>query len=144
MSEADAHVAVAVFENLINYDRDITPADIRAEFAKFPSKYRFIMENWFRQDEFQDNLDTFNERKDDIKSMQLDKFIKEHYLRAYNKLYNTLLKEHRVNVRKIIETLHPEIDTSMLAGLGDDDNHIEPYTSVFIQILRNEGYPVYF
>jgi hypothetical protein len=144
ISEAAALVSTQVLENLIKYNRDITKVDIKNEFAKFPDEYTVIMENWFRQNDFTENLRVFNLRKNDVKSMPLDKFIKEHYLRVYTKFYNTLLKEHHVNVRKIIESLHPGIDVSGLVSLGTNDDHVGPFTQVFSYILRDLGYLVYY
>ncbi|KKN55254.1 hypothetical protein LCGC14_0584220, partial [marine sediment metagenome] len=144
MSEADALVAIQVLENLIKYTRPITENDIRNEFGKFGDEYQFIMENWFRQTEFEDNLDKFNDRKDDIKSMTLDSFIYTHYRKAYSKFYNTLLKESRISLRKLIEELHPGVDVSGLISLGQDDNLIGPFTYVFTYILRDLGYLVHF
>jgi len=47
MSEEDALVANYVLEILIKYNRPITFADIRNEFAKFPDEYLVIMEIFF-------------------------------------------------------------------------------------------------
>ncbi len=144
MSEADGLVAIQVIENLIKYNRLITKNDIRKEFGRLPDEYSVIMENWFRQRDFKDNLALFNKRKDDIKSMTLDSFIKEHYKSVYSKFYNTILKNERVNVRKLIEALHPGVDVSGLVSLGPDDNLIGPFTRVFAYILRDLGYLVHF
>ncbi|KKL62192.1 hypothetical protein LCGC14_2187680, partial [marine sediment metagenome] len=144
MSEADALAAIQVLENLIKYTRPITKTDIRNEFGKFGDEYQVIMENWFRTNKFEYNLALFNTRKDDIKSMTLDTFIHTHYRKAYSKFYNTMLKESRVAVRKIIEELHPGVDVSGLVSLGPNDDLIGPFTYVFTYILRDLGYLLHF
>ena len=114
---------------------------IRNEFAKFPEKYLVIMENWFSMKDFDKNLREFNKRREDIQTLQLDEFIKEYSPIAYSKYYNTELKRSRLSVRKLIETLHPNIDVTGLINLGPDDDVISQFTWVFTYILREYGFP---
>lgn len=144
MSEDDGLVANQILENLIEYRRPITRTDIQNEFAKFPDEYLVIMETWFGDPEFKKNLKLFNILKGEIKTKPLDQFIHDNYPIAYARFFNTMLKEHRINVRKLIEEYNPYIDVSTLITLGTNDDLIGPYTNVFTQILKYIGYPVYF
>jgi len=94
--------------------------------------------------DFNDNLDKFNERKDDIKSMPIDKFIKAYYPNAYDRFYVKMLKTRRVSIRDIIQALHPNIDISELVNLGTNIDYIGPYSRVFTEILKLYNYPVHF
>ncbi len=114
------------------------------EFQKFGDKYLWLAENWIGDRDFSDNLDVFNERKNDIKAMRLNEFIKIHYRKVYSRFYNTMLKKKRVSLRKISESLHPNVDVTELINLGKNDDHIGPYTRVFTEILRLFNYPVYY
>jgi len=144
INEDDALVCSQVLETLIKYNNDVIEADIRREFGKFGSQYTWLAENWINNRDFQENLDKFNYRKNDIKTLPLDKFIKEHYPKAYAKFYNTILKETRVRVTEIIKSLHPNVDVSDLVNLGKNDDHIGPFTWVFTEIMRTFNYPVYY
>lgn len=144
ISEDEALVAIQVLENLIKYEDPITETDIENEFRKFGDDYLWIIENWFSEPKFKDNLKLFNQRKDDVKSMSLDGFIFVHYRNAFSRFFNDMLKTGRVSVRKIIEILHPYVDVSELVNLGINDDHIGPYVPVFTEILRRLGNPVHF
>ncbi len=144
MGEDDALVATQVLENLIKYDHPVTEIDIKNEFKKFGNQYLWIMANWISQPKFAQNLQQFNDRKDDIKSLRIDNFIKDHYSKAYNKFIKTLLKTRRVSVLGIIQAMHPDVDVSELVNLGTNDDHIGPYSRVFTEILRMYKYPIYF
>ena len=91
-------------------------------------------------------LRTFNLRKNDIKSMSIDQFIKEHYPKAYNRFYVKMLKTKvkKLKIVDIIQALHPNIDVSELVNLGTSDDYIGPYSRVFTEILRLYNYPVHF
>lgn len=144
MSGDHARVATQVLENLIKYNRDIDRTDIEKEFGKFADKYRVIMENWFSEPDFVDNIKLFNRRKDEIKTKPLDEFIENNYPNAYDRFYVKMLKTRRVSIRDIIQTMHPYIDISELINLGTNDDYIGPYTRVFTEILRFYNYPVRF
>jgi len=146
MTQDDARVATQVLENLIKYNRPIDRADIENEFGKFGDKYRVIMENWLSDPYFNDNLRTFNLRKNDIKSMSIDQFIKEHYPNAYDRFYVNMLKTKvkKLKIVDIIQALHPGSAVSGLVNLGTSDDYIGPYSRVFTEILRLYNYPVHF
>ncbi len=143
MNEDAASASVQVLEALIKYDRRIKESDIRNEFAKFGGKYDWIMANWISQPNFADNLDKFNDRKDDIKSMSIMDFINIHYPLTYDKFIMKLLKTQRVNVRDIIQAMHPNVDISQLVNIGTNDGYIGPYSTVFEEILKMYSYPVH-
>jgi len=82
-----------------------------------------------------------NKRREDLQTLPLDEFIKEHFPIAYSRFYNTLLKQSRVSVRELIESLHPNVDVTGLINLGPDDDIIGRFTWVFSYILRYYGFP---
>lgn len=103
-----------------------------------------IGENWINQPKFSDNLEAFNDRKELIKSMPIDEFIKEVYPVAYNRFYVNVLKNHRGQIGSLIQRFHKNIDISGLLALGKDDPYIQEFTRIFSEILKDYNYPIFF
>ncbi len=143
-SEADILAMTTVLENLIKFNGKIDQGDIRNEFRKIGSDYLWIGENWINQRSFDSNLKEFNIRKEDIKSMTIDKFIEKYYPSAYNRFYVNILQKHRGQVGSLIQRFHKNIDISDLLALGRNDPNIKEFTQIFSEILKDYNYPIYF
>lgn len=142
ISEGATLEVVNVLEALSRYTVDIGSTDIEREFARHVStENQWIMQFWLDGD-LTAKLDKFNERKDHMQTMTLDEWFDRNYPLTYGKWYNTLLKQKRVLVIDIIQDLHPKIDVTSLINLGENDDHIGPFTWVFAKILSSMHYNV--
>ena len=143
MSEDDALVATQVLERLIKYNRPVKEADIRNEFAKFGNQYSWIMLNWLSEPNFNKNLQLFNKRKEQVKTIPIDEFIEQNFPLTYKRFVKTMLKTSHASILEIIQAMHPNIDLTELVNLGSNADHIGPYSLVFSEILRMYKYSAY-
>ena len=142
ISEDATLQVVKVLEALSRYTVAIGTTDIEREFRRHVStENQWIMQFWLDGD-LTDKLSEFNKRKNDMQTTTLDEWFDRNYPLTYGKWYNTLLKQKRVLVINIIQDLHPKIDVTSLINLGENDDHIGPFTWVFAEILRSMHYNV--
>jgi len=75
------------FEEFMLFDRDVTETDVQQTFKKLGEEWVYHLWKSQGQKEFEDNLIEFNKRKDVIKAIGIEEFIKNYYKLAYDRFY---------------------------------------------------------
>jgi len=117
---------------------EITTIDIESVFKG----NEWVYTRWYSNPKFTSNLNKFNERRLDIRSLRLNNFIQKYYPIAYARFYENILKNKRPQLQSFLSELHPALDLSYLKAAASNDAYIKAITRALSELLRQEHYPI--
>ena len=150
LDERDSLIVLEGYEKLIRMKgtgqrmpgtsgiNEITRKDIEQVFRG----EEWVYARWYSDRDFTSNLKEFNNKRRDIRSMTLDKFIKTYNPIAYARFYENILKDKRPQLQLFLSELHPTLDISSVIAAGTDSIYLKEITRAFSWLLRQDNYPI--
>ncbi len=138
LSEAESLIVINGFEQLVRMKGSITKADIENVFKG----NSWVYARWYSDKDFTLNLEEFNDKKADIKTLRLDEFIKKYNPIAYARFYENVLKDNRKQLQSFLSELHPTLDLKEVYKAAAGSPYLTQITRAFSELLRQNNYPI--
>lgn len=95
----------------------------------------WVYGRWYSDRKFSSNLEDFNNKRADIRTLGLDNFMEKYNPIAYNRFYVNILKDKRLQLQLFLSELHPSLNIKDVINAAAGSPYQAEITRAFSELL---------